>query len=455
MIRPLLGLVGAVAILAVGGAGLLLLTGVWSQCRGVIRVAVAGFVGFAAAAVVLPWLVYARVGAGVAVVACLAAAVFVAGLVVHRRRARATATAVGAEKALLLLLVPLALLAVRAAVAVHVSYDAISNWVLKAKRLYYAGGWRLDPRIFEAAFAQDGSPPVERVYPLGLPAVEAFVMHAMGAPSVRVLHLLFVVVLFGFCALVWLVLRPHVPAWPLAAGLALLASIPAVRDQTVSAGADMTLACVFVASALLLARFVSAEDRGTLVLAIVFAAAAVAMKREGAVFVLLAFVVAIALRPARWRTLAGAAVAVAATAVPWRVFVAVNDLTGHDVSVSPRFILDHLGELPLVLRELAEALVSRQFVAVVPVTVVVALLLLRRPESRRLAAGYLGLVAAMLATLVVVYLNSRPDTAYLLRSSAHRTLLTPAILAASFLPLLVVRLTAHAPGARPTSAAPG
>ena len=121
----------------------------------------------------------------------------------------------------------------------------------------------------------------------------------------------------------------------------------------------------------------------------------------------------------------------------------------------PRFVLDHLGELPLVLRELAEALVSRQFVAVMPVTVVVALLLLRRPESRRLAAGYLGLVAAMLATLVVVYLNSRPDTAYLLRSSAHRTLLTPAILAASFLPLLVARLTAHAPGARPTSAAPG
>lgn len=442
MIVLLLKLAAGLALLLVLGAGLLLLTGVWSQCRGVLRLVLSVFVGAAAVAVVLPWFVYLRVAPAVPLVAALAAVALAAGLAVNRRRPAAPSTLrpprLGPIE-LVWLLAPFAVLAIRAIVTIRGGYDAFSNWVLKAKLLYFAGNGIIDERIFELTFATNGSPPVERVYPIGLPSLDAYVMHAMGNPSLRLLHLLFVVLLAGVAAVVMLVLRPHVAPWLLVVGVSFFVWMPAIRDQALSANADVPLACFWVASALALAGYLTMRNPGLLLLATLFGAAAVAIKREGAIFTAVLWVLAlIATSPRRPLILRGAVIA--ATAIPWRVFVAVNDLTGHDIGPSAGRIIEHLDELPLITREIGSLLVDPAFLGVVPLAVVAAILLTYRSATRRLAAAYLAVTAALLLTLLLVYLNSRPDTTYLLRTSAHRALATPSLLAAAVLPLLLGRL---------------
>src|SRR6266496_3437054 len=71
--------------------------------------------------------------------------------------------------------------------------------------------------------------------------------------------------------------RSHVGAWPLTAGLSLLLWMPAAREQALSAYADVPLACLFVSAVLLFAG-----ER--VALGSVFAAAALATKRDAVVF---------------------------------------------------------------------------------------------------------------------------------------------------------------------------
>src|SRR5206468_7611747 len=121
------------------------------------------------------------------------------------------------------------------------------------------------------------APPVHREYPLGLPSLEAYVLHAIGSANVRVAHVLFVVFLAGLVVVAWNVLRPHVAVWPLTAGLSLVLWMPAARDQALSAYADVPLGCLFVSAVLLFG-----SER--IALGSVFAAAALATKRDAVAF---------------------------------------------------------------------------------------------------------------------------------------------------------------------------
>jgi hypothetical protein len=295
----------------------------------------------------------------------------------------------------------------------------------------------LDDQVFHLAFATNGSLPVERAYPIGLPSLDAFAMDTMGVPSLRLLHALFVLVLAGFAALCVLVLRTQVAPWLLAGGVSFVAWMPALRDQALSANADVVLACFWVAAALLLWRYLSTAQSAHLLLAALFAAAAVATKREGAVFAAALWGLGLVAGTGRRRLIVASALAVGVTAVPWRLFVAMHDLGGHDVQPSDWHFGDHVDQLPLVLRELGRRLVDDTYFGAVPLAAVAAILLLRDPLARRAAVGYLALTALLLLTLIGVYVNARVDTLYLLNTSADRTLVTPSLLAAVLLPLLL------------------
>jgi hypothetical protein len=436
----LLRLVGGLALLCTLGTGVLLLTGVWRECSGALRLLVATFAGTAAAVVVLPWFVYLRLAPSAPLVAILATVTLVGGVVLERRRRPSEPAPLRRAFTPLQLAwvtAPFIVLAVRGFTTVSGAYDAFSNWVLKAKLLYFGGDMVLGDQIFHAAFTTNGSLPVERAYPLGLPSLDAFAMNAMGTPSLRLLHGLFVLMLAGFAALCVLVLRPHVAPWLLAGGVSFVAWMPALRDQALSANADVVLACFWVAAALLLWHYLSAAHPGHLLLAALFAAAAVATKREGAVFVAALWGLVLVAGTGLRRPIVAAGLAVAVTAVPWRLFVAVHDLGGHDVQPSDWRVGDHVEELPLVLRELGQRLVDDTYLGAVPLAVVAAILLLRHPLARRAAVGYLALTALLLVTLIGVYVNTRVDALYLLNTSADRTLVTPSLLAAVLLPLLL------------------
>src|SRR5439155_23118179 len=88
----------------------------------------------------------------------------------------------------------------------------------------------------------------------------------------------------GLALLAWAVLRPHVGTWPLTAGLSVLLWMPAARDQALSAYADVPLACLFVSAVLLFGG-----ER--IALGSVFAAAALATKRDAVAFCVVLYAV--------------------------------------------------------------------------------------------------------------------------------------------------------------------
>ena len=414
MIRGLTGVALALLGLLPLGSGVLLLT------RTSFRFGLAVFAGMAAAMVLLPPLVYVGLAPSFPLVLGLGLAALVAGLVL-RRPSRP-----GLRFDLLpslVLAAPLVLLAARAAQQPVDRYDAFANWLLKAKLLYF------DRSFADASIA----PPVHREYPLGLPALEAYVFHGIGSADARVVHVLFAVFLGGLALVTWHVLRPHVGAWPLTAGLSLLLWMPAPRDQALSAYADVPLACLFVSAVLLIG-----SER--LALGSVFAAAALATKRDAvafcAVLYALGFVVLLVRREREHMpALLVSVVCVALSALPWRVFDAVHDL--HDGDVAPS--LSHVGDLPFVFRRFGHLIVEQAYLWTIPLAAAAAVMMLVRRRDRQLALGVLALIAGLFAALALVYLSGTTGVRYLVRSTAERTLITPTLLAAALLPLLVTR----------------
>ena len=398
MIRALVGIGFALLALAPLGCGVLLLT------RTPVRLGLGVFTGVAAAMVLLPPVYYAGVSPSILLVLALGFVALALGLAFGRRE---VARARVEWLPLAMLAVPLVLLAARAAQKPVDTYDAFANWTLKAKLLYAGRGFS-DATI---------SPPVHREYPLGLPSIEAFVLHGVGSANVRVLHVLFVVFLGGLALVAWHILRDHVPTWPLVAGLSLALWMPAARNQALTGLADLPLACLFASAVLLFGG-------GELALGSVFAAAALATKRDALAFVAVLYAVsfaAVLVRRERDRLapLAVSALCVGLTAVPWQVFNATHDLHDRDVAPSQA----HLDELGLVLHRIGRLLVAQAYLWALPI--------------------------ALVAALVFVYVSGTTGVEYLVRSTVRRTLLTPTLLAAVLLPLLVTR----ALGARPPAPA--
>jgi hypothetical protein len=423
MIRGLVGIGLALLALLPLGSGVLLLT------RTPVRFGLGAFTGVAAAMVLLPPLHYVGLEPSIWLVLALGVVALALGLAYGRRE-------VGRARIewlpLAVLAVPLGLLAARGAEKPVDTYDAFANWTLKAKLLYFGRGFG------DATIA----PPVHREYPLGLPSVEAFVLHAIGSANVRVLHVLFAVFLGGLAVVTWHVLREHVSTWPLVAGLSLVLWMPAARDQALTGLADLPLACLFASAALLFGG-------GELALGSVFAAAALATKRDAIAFVAVLYAVsfvAVLVRRERDRLapLTVSAVCVALSAVPWQVYDARHDLHARDVAPSHA----KLDEVGFVLHRIGRLLFAQAYLWALPIAAAAALVMLVRRRDRQLAVGVLAIEFALVAALVFVYLSGTTGVDYLVRSTVRRTLLTPALLGAVLLPLLVTR----ALGARPPAA---
>jgi hypothetical protein len=464
MIRGLFGFALALACLLPLGAGTLLLAGAWRRFGWGLRAGLSVFAGMAAAAVLLPPLVYIGLSPSIPVVLLAGAVGLGVGLYVESKRPpdpqvtscylpeEAPGRVSGASLLVttcykagpgLVLGLPLALLAIQAAAKPVDGYDAFSGWALKAKLLAFGGTFTgaLDDRAFATASA---APPVTRQFPIGLPALDAYFVRDIGGANFRIAHLLFVLFLAGLALAVWALLRPHVAAWPLAAGLSLLLWMPAARDQALSAYADVPLACFWVAAALSIGLWVSGQGGDRLALGAVFAAAALATKRDAIAFCFVLFAVAFAgllVRRARSRLvpLGIAALAVALSTVPWRIFLSVHGLEDKDVGFSLSRAADRAGELDYVLRKFGHLVLQSTYLGAVPLALVAALVLLARRRDRQLGAGVLVLVLGLLASLAFVYLSGLAGVHYLVRTSAYRTLMTPTLFAAAVLPLLLTR----------------
>jgi hypothetical protein len=436
------GILVANALLFGLGVGLLLLLDLWRRFSRWTRPAVALLVGQASFAAAAPLLLYARLSVSPLVVEPLIALVLAAGVVVERRRQLPPEPRPGGGGWIGLVLAgpPLLLLAVRAAYHPLFQFDTISNWVTKAT-VIWAGGHRLtgvlDPRFFARP---DLHPQSHLEYPLGMNALFAWDIHWMGVVDTRVIHLQLVVVLAAAAGTAWALLRPLVPALPLAAGLAGLIMMPAQVDRLLSAYADLPLACVWAVGAIALLRWVAEGERYLLVLATVLLCGALALKQDAVFYdaaVYVAIAAALALRQRRRLVeLALSGGIVALSALPWRVYTAVHGLRSGDVRPGLERMRHETGNLSPTAHGIVHVLTSRGTLFAVPLAAAFALACLAR-RRRDEAAPFLATGALVLTAVVLVYWNGAVSLPLVLVPALPRILTGLVVLAWLLLPVLV------------------
>jgi hypothetical protein len=451
------GLLGANALMAVAGLGLLPLLGVarsWRQLAA--RSGLAYLCGIVIAGVISANLALVRVSFGWIALAVLAAASGAAGA----RRLRGTERPVLTRPRLVSVAGVAALAAVlveygRAfAVAPLNRYDAWAIWALKGRALY-AFGWA-DPAVFaghEYRFANLD-------YPLMLPSLEGIDFRTMGAFDTTIVHLQFLLFLAAAVLALAAVLRDRVPALLLWPSLLAVAVAPAVFDQLLTAYADVPLALVFSVGVAAAGRWLLTNERWALAVAALCFAGALLTKNEGSLFVLAAFLGLLAVAHRRWRALAVAAAADVLLLLPWRIYVRVHDLHDINYSLGASFDLDHisgrLGAGRIAFRTLAGEMVDPLKWGLLLPLFTVALFVALAAGLR--ALPLFGLVWALVSWLGLswIYVISHLEYSAYLDSTRQRVIASIVLGGAALTPLLAAEAWTRALArgrARPPSGA--
>ena len=292
------------------------------------------------------------------------------------------------------------------------------------------------------------SPSLDRVarpprVPPRRPGAAAVAMHGASG-NVQAAALLYPVLLGGFALVMWTVLEPRVPRWPLLAGISLVLWLPMTRKLALDATGDLPVGVFFVAAVLFFGLWLAEETPGALPLAALCGAAALASKRDAladcAVLAVLALVETFRLRrPDLARRMAIALALMFLSIVPWRLFVSHHHLRNQDVSVGSKHLAKNLHHVGFIAGRLAHRFFDGNYAYVVPIAAVAAALALARGPSRRLPAAVAVFGLGLFAVLIVVYVNATINLVSLLPLSAGRTVYPLSLFAASILPLLVVR----------------
>jgi hypothetical protein len=447
IVSHVLAVLAGNAVLALAGAGFLLLVDAWRRLGRWSRLAVALLTGQALFLIVAPLLLYAGLSVSPGVAVPLVTSVLVAGLLVARRRSSTlpsprNASRRGATASLgaALMAAPLILLAAGAVVKPLYQIDAMLNWVMKAK-VIWAGGDRLTGVLDERLFARpDLHPQSHLEYPLGLNSLLAWSFHWMGEADIRVMHLQLVLLVAAAVGTSWAILRPIVPDLPLAVGLAGLTLMPAAVHHLLTAYADVPLAFVWATGALALIRWAAEGERYLLVLATLLFAATIAVKQDGAIYdaaIYLGVAAPLWMRQRRrvLELLASACI-VAVTAVPWHVYTTTHDLTRKDIRPGISRMQAQTDRVLPTIEEMIQVLTHpRATLLATPLAVALAMVCILR-RRRTEAVPFLIATAVVLAAFLLVYWNSAVTLHAVLLPALGRVLMGLIVLAWLLVPPL-------------------
>jgi hypothetical protein len=266
------------------------------------------------------------------------------------------------------------------------TYDAWAFWVPKAKALYFFGG--LDQQVF-TTFPNANYPPL-------VPILDAAAFHAMGGADVVTFHLQYWFLAVGAVSAVAGALYRHVPAWLLWPPLVLVLSVPRVASGLLAPQADVLVDALFVVGALVLALWLRDGRGWRLGAAAVLLSGAVVTKREGLLFAAAALAVVLAAslsRSGAWSRVLVVAAAVAASALPWRLWYGHHGIGGEGPSDAG--VGGSLDRFLDSLRLSVDVLFDTTLWSVLPVVALIALGAALVWGDRRLAAflgALLGLV---------------------------------------------------------------
>ena len=439
MIANLLGLLAANALFLAAGFGVRRIVGSTHGARTASGVALTYLVGVASFGVLAQLLLVAGLALTRAEVILLALLLLGAGLL--RRPRTATpwpdpATRRGWET-----LLGLFAAAVLVAVGVQslfeplAAWDAWAFWVPKAKSIVLFNG--LDPHFFAAGPATTNAD-----YPLLLPAVESTDFRFMGHFDTQVVHVQFWLVLVAFLGALPALLRDQVRPVLLRSLVVVLACAPGLALHAESAYADVPLA-VFVALAGVLGwRWLVLREPAALRLFAVFAAAALATKVEGRLFVaaLVLSLASIAARDSVRRScepLAAGLVAAVVGLVPWWTWMHVHGVHGayHADLAGLGSHVHRVG--PALASLLGHGLDPLQWLVVLPSGAAALLLASWWRTDRRTAVLVSSTFLLSLGLLVATYWATPYAFETHLRTSADRVVIAPVLLVAVLTPVLL------------------
>jgi hypothetical protein len=452
------GLLGANALMLVGGLGLLPLLGVAGSWRQLVRRSgLAYLCGLVLAGIVAANLALVHVSfgwPGLAVVGALCATLGAWRLRGTERptMARPSWAAVAGVAALVAVLAEYG----RAfAVAPLNRYDAWAIWALKGRALY-ALGWA-DPTVFAGSAYRFAN----LDYPLLLPSLEAIDFHAMGAFDTRLLHLQFLLFLVAALLAFATLLHDRVPALLLWCSLLAVALAPAVFDQLLTAYADLPLALVFAAGVAAGGRWLLTNERWSLAIASLCFGGALLTKNEGSLFVAAAFLGLIVAAHNRWRPIALAAAVDLLLLLPWKIYVRVHDIHSINYSLGDSFDVDHLrgrlGVGRIAFRTLGGEMIDPlQWGLLLPLfALVIAIALGLGLRALPLYALVLSVVSWV--GLSWIYVISHFEYSSYLDSTKERVIASVVLAGAVLTPLLATEawasaVAARAPDRRPSAA---
>ena len=321
-------------------------------------------------------------------------------------------------------------------------WDGWAIWATKAKALYEFGG------VYDPVFSS--YEPV--AHPLLFPVFEATGFRAMGAFDGTLIHVQLIALAFGFAAALWSLLGDRVPAAVLALGLLAVLSASPVLEQLSTNLADVPLAFFFALGVVCLGRFVLDGEGWTLVATSLFLGAAMLTKSEGLLFAAAAFLAAAVVVAAGrdWRALgrlaisAGAAVAIL---LPWKIYLAANDLRNAEYRLSdaldPGYLAHRSERVRPAVSRLWDELWSADW-GVLPLVALVSVAAAVLARRYRLAAFALLWPLLAFAGLVLVYWISVVPVELTLTWTAPRVVVSLVVGAAALAPLLVAEAWRYA-----------
>jgi len=310
-------------------------------------------------------------------------------------------------------------------------WDGWAIWGTRARALYEFGG------ATGPVFTSDVYLPLQ--HPLLLPSLEAIDYRAMGVYDPTLAHVQLALYAIGFLLAFVALLRDRVPFGLVGLSVLAILSAEPVLKQLSTNLADVPLA-FFVALGLVgTGRWLASGERWPLVAGALFLGAAALTKSEGLFFALAALLALAPFARGRWRELALAALAVAVIVLPWRLFVAIEDLPIVEYrfgnAFSPGYLSDNSDRVEPAVRGLGGEIFSWDWGLLVPLVAasLVAAVLARRYALASFAALWTAL--AFLGLVLVYWISTIPIELALVWSG-DRTIVTIVVGAAALAALL-------------------
>lgn len=316
------------------------------------------------------------------------------------------------------------------------TWDAWSDWTMKARAIVLLGGLKT------SLFANQAYASLHLDYPILTPALEAVDFRFMGHLDTTLIHVQFWFLLLGFLVAVYELLRDRVPQTLLWPTLLVAGTAPGLIDNLTSADADVPLAIFFSLAALAAWRYIADADRRDAWLFGLMAGAALATKVEGEVFIGALFVLLLAFVLAGRRPLvplAGALAWCLISIAPWQIWIArhgVHSVTPLRQTLSPSFLSSRTSRIGPWLHWLIHQSVNADWLAILPIAAAVALAVLLLRRGRPPALFAVTVIVAIFLGLTWGYMVRPLGIDEILQTAGRRTMSTLVLAATVFLPAL-------------------